>query len=64
MGPGRAAQVLEGYARRLALSEQPGDRARAEAIGVILAQRSRFLTEKFGPERDFSRPLAATKEAR
>jgi hypothetical protein len=47
--------MLETRARRLAQSDQSGDRVIAEAIRIILAQRSRFLTEKFGPPRDFSR---------
>lgn len=56
IGPGYAAQRLERFADKLARSEDPSDLVRAECIRVILAQRSKLLTEKFGPERDFSRP--------
>jgi len=54
IGPGYAAARLKLFADKLTRSEDPSDHVRAECIRVILAQRSKLLTEKFGPERDFS----------
>lgn len=63
IGPGYAAQRLAMFATKLERSTEPADLVRAECIRVILAQRSRLLTEKFGPERDFSRPPSADEDA-
>jgi len=63
IGPGRAAQVLEQTGRRLARSDEARDRRLAACIAVILTQRGRLLTDKYGPERDFSRVAAGSDEA-
>ncbi len=52
LGAGGAHQRLEAHARLL---ERRGEKpAVVEAIRVMLAWRSKILTEKYGPSRDFS----------
>lgn len=61
MGVGAAAQLLAHHAYRLRRSDARRDQVVAEALEVILAQRSRLLTEKFGPPRDFSREVSVAR---
>lgn len=51
-----AAVYLTAYARRLERRGDPADAMVIDCIRRIVAQRSRLLTEKYGPPRDFSRP--------
>lgn len=57
MGAGWASQILAQHANSL---ERREERPRVvEAIRVVLAQRSKLLTEKYGPPRDFSGPMTS-----
>lgn len=54
LGPGGAHQRLELHARAL---ERRGEKpAVVEAIRVMLAWRGKVLTDRHGPQRDFSKP--------